>query len=61
MTDTPTHYGRAKIVTIRRDFDRHRQACREGDITQVQETWDMCERWLGYVFPVATREARKEA
>lgn len=53
-------YGRAKITTIRRDFDALRAAISGYDQAAIQDAWDRCERWLGYVFPVASEKAGDE-
>lgn len=49
-SEEPPRYGRAKVSTIYRDFDRHREAVRAQDIEAVEETWGKVERWIGYVF-----------
>lgn len=46
MADAPTHHGRAKITTIRRDLNRLRKAIRSHDSEATEEAWDKCERWL---------------
>lgn len=52
----PERYGATKIKTIRRDFDRHREAIRLGDRDEIEETWLACERWVDFVFAMAVQK-----
>lgn len=49
MPDVP-RYGRAKITTITRDFDRLREAIRSHDSFATEEAWSKCERWLEFAY-----------
>lgn len=51
--DLPTHYGRTKVTTIIRDFNRLRVAIRSHDTAAIEAAWLNCERWLDFVFGVA--------
>ena len=50
MTKDVERYGKAKVSTVRRDFDKLRQAIREWDNEAIQGAWDKCERWLGFIY-----------
>lgn len=50
MTDTTERYGKAKIVTLRRDVDDLRTAIRAEGTENVQDCWDKVERWVDEVF-----------
>lgn len=41
-----THFGRAKLSTIRRDFQALRRAIRSHDSMAAEDAWEKCERWL---------------
>ena len=43
-------YGRARIVTLRRDVNRLRAAIAKGHPIETQEAWDNCERWVDRLF-----------
>ncbi|MFX4298544.1 hypothetical protein [Pseudosulfitobacter pseudonitzschiae] len=43
-------YGKAKIVTLRRDVDALRKAIRAEGSENVQECWEKVERWVDRVF-----------
>lgn len=43
-------YGRAKIVTLRRDVNALRKAIRAEGTPAVQDAWDKMERWVDRVF-----------
>lgn len=45
-----THYGNAKIVTLRRDVNSLRTAIRNEGTPAIQYAWDMCERWVDRIF-----------
>lgn len=53
------HYGLAKIITIRKDFDDLRTAIRSHDTESIEAAWEKCERWLDMVFGRASKEAKK--
>ena len=48
----PDRYGVTKTMTIRRDFDRMREAIRRGDRDEIEEAWLACERWVDFVFGI---------
>ena len=50
-------YGRARVTTIIRDFDRLRQAVRSHDTEAIEGAWLNCERWLDFVFGEAWRQS----
>ena len=61
MTTLPTHYGRTKVTTVFRDFNRLRVAIRSHDTAAIEAAWLDCERWLDFVFGVVGwRERGKE-
>lgn len=45
-------YGRAKIVTLRRDVNALRRAIRTEGTTSVQDAWDKVERWVDRIFTI---------
>ncbi len=48
---TPSdRYGRAKMTTIRRDFDALRTAIAAHDTFATEAAWEKCERWLGAIY-----------
>lgn len=49
----PDRYGRAKLGTIKRDFDRLRLAIQEHRPEETEAAWLDCERWLDFVFAKA--------
>lgn len=53
------HYGLAKIITIKKDFDNLRTAIRSHDTEGIEAAWEKCERWLDMVFGRASKEAKK--
>jgi vacuolar-type H+-ATPase subunit H len=67
MADVPERYGRVKVSTLRRDFDRLRVAILAHDSEATEAAWEACERWVDYVFAEAmpaeamAAEARREA
>jgi hypothetical protein len=67
MADVPERYGRVKVSTLRRDFDRLRVAILAHDSEATEAAWEACERWVDYVFAKAmpaeavAAEARREA
>jgi hypothetical protein len=53
MADVPERYGRVKVSTLRRDFDRLRVAILAHDSEATEAAWEACERWVDYVFAKA--------
>lgn len=51
----PDRYGRTKIATIRRDFDKLREAVQRHDAEATEDAWLACERWVDFVFAMAVR------
>ena len=52
MTDEPAAFvGAAKVQTMIRDFDAHREAIRAHDSELAEKTWERCERWVGCINP----------
>lgn len=60
MRDKP-RYGRRKITTMMRDWERLRKAAAASGDLDVQDAFDYCEEWVGYSFGAATtaRDAQK--
>lgn len=50
-------YGRAKIVTIKKDFDDLRAAIRSHDAKETEKAWDRCERWVDFVMGDAAKKS----
>lgn len=44
----------AKVQTMRRDFNKLREAIRSHDSFATEEAWEKCERWLG--LPMSQKE-----
>lgn len=45
-----THYGKARIATLRRLLDEHRAAVVPWGSPEVQATWERLEPFLGEIF-----------
>lgn len=54
-------YGRVKLATIRRDFDKLRAAIQSHDPERTEDAWLDCERWVDFVFARAVGEAEPSA
>ncbi len=50
LEDHDARYGRAKIVTLRRDVNALRKAIRAEGTPAVQDAWEKAERWVDRVF-----------
>jgi hypothetical protein len=45
-----THYGKARIVTLRKAVDELRQACRQEGTPRIQDAIDRAEPWIAAIF-----------
>lgn len=45
-----THYGKARIATLRKAVDELRQACRQEGTPRIQDAIDRAEPWIDAIF-----------
>ena len=45
-----THYGKARIATLRKAVDELRQACRQEGTPRIQDAIDRAEPWIAAIF-----------
>lgn len=49
MIPESDRFGYVKLKTIRRDFDKLREAIKNYDPEATEEAWLRCERWLEFL------------